>query len=213
MRTLAENFGFLMQGFGVNLLLAALAIPAGLLLAIPIAAARLSPLPWLYALATLYINVLRSSPLLMILFWLYFLAPLALGHQTGAFNSAVFALAIFESAYFAEILRSGIQSVPRGQTYAALATGLTSRQAYLRIVLPQALRSMRPSLLTQSIIAFQDTTLASVLGVLEVDQAAKIINQRELSPGALYGFVAVLFFVVCFMLSRGVARLDRRSAA
>ena len=212
MSVITSNAGFLLQGFATNALLAALAIPAGLILALPLAAARLSHRAILFYPATLFINGLRSMPLLMVLFWLYFLTPIIFGQETGAFNSAVFGLAIFEAAYFAEIVRGGIESVSRGQALAGLATGLRPLDVYVRIILPQAVRNMRPSLLTQSIIAFQDTTLASILGVVDVDQAAKIVNQRELQPGPLYSAIAVLYFGVCFTLSRGVARLDRRNA-
>lgn len=213
MSVVTSNAAFLLQGFATNALLAVLAIPAGFILALPLAAARLSRRPALFYPATLFINGLRSMPLLMVLFWLYFLTPIIFGQQTGPFNSAVIGLAIFEAAYFAEIVRGGIESVSRGQVLAGLATGLKPQDVYVRIVLPQALRNMRPSLLTQSIIAFQDTTLASILGVVDVDQAAKIVNQRELQPGPLYSAIAVLYFVVCFTLSRGVAGLDRRTAA
>jgi glutamate/aspartate transport system permease protein len=212
MNVVADNLGFLLQGFAVNMAIAVLAIPAGMLVAIPLALARLSRSAALYFPATVYVNVLRSSPLLMVLFWLYFLAPIVLGRQMGAFSSVVIGLSFFEAAYFAEIIRSGIQGVPIGQRLAGLATGLDAAQTYLRIILPQALRNMRPSLLTQSVIAFQDTTLASILGVLEIDQAAKVINSRELVPGPLYSFIALAFFVVCFVVSRAAARLDRAAS-
>jgi glutamate/aspartate transport system permease protein len=159
---------------------------------------------------TLYVNVLRSMPLIMVMFWLYFLAPILLGREVGAFNSALIALIIFEIAYFTEIVRAGIQSIPVGQKYAALSSGMRPWQVATRVILPQAIRRMLPSLTTQSIIAFQDTTLASVIGVLDISAAATILNSREGRPAVLYTLVAVIYFATCYALSGIVRWLEKR---
>ena len=211
MEVLLRNAGFILRGFGLNCVLVAIAIPLALPLGCALALARLSRVRVLYLAATAYVNVLRSSPLLMVMFWLYFLAPLVLGRQTGAFYSAAIALTLFEAAYFAEIIRGGIQSVEAGQARAALAAGLRPWQAAAYVVVPQAVQRMLPALATQSIVAFQDTTLASVIGVLEVAQTANVIMSREGNPVALYSMLAALYLVVCYTLSLGVRRLERRA--
>ena len=133
-----------------------------------------------------------------------------LGRQTGAFNAALLALIVFEIAYFTEIIRSGIQSIPVGQKYAALSSGMRPWQVATRVILPQAVRRMLPSLTTQSIIALQDTTLASVIGVLEISAAATVLNSREGNPAVFYSLTAVIYFVVCYCLSWIVRWLERR---
>ena len=205
-----ENAGFILRAFTINLLLAAIAIPLALPIAVLFAFGRMSQVKPIYYLVTLYVNVLRSMPLIMVMFWLYFLAPIVLGRQTGAFNAALLALIVFEIAYFTEIIRSGIQSIPVGQKYAALSSGMRPWQVATRVILPQAVRRMLPSLTTQSIIALQDTTLASVIGVLEISAAATVLNSREGNPAVFYSLTAVIYFVVCYCLSWIVRWLERR---
>ena len=206
----AHNIEFILQAFTINLLLAAIAIPLALPVAALFAFGRMSRFKPVYYFVTVYVNVLRSMPLIMVMFWLYFLAPIVLGRQTGAFNAALLALAIFEVAYFTEIIRAGIQSIPVGQKYAALSSGLRPWQGATGIILPQAIRRMLPSLTTQSIIALQDTTLASVIGVLEISAAATVLNSREGNPAVFYTLIAAIYFTVCYFLSLVVRWLERR---
>ena len=152
---------------GYNVRLTLIAIAIALPIACLFAFARLSPHWLLHAPSTAYVNVLRSSPLVMIMFWVYTTVPLVTGRPTSAYWSAQFALAAFEVAYFTEIVRAGLQSIPLGQRDAGFAIGLKPRQVARLIILPQAVRSMTPSLLTQGLIAFQDSTIASVISVLE----------------------------------------------
>jgi len=205
-----NNAGFILRAFTINLLLAAIAIPLALPIAALFAFGRMSRFKPVYYFVTIYVNVLRSMPLIMVMFWLYFLAPIVLGRQTGAFNAALLALAIFEIAYFTEIIRAGIQSIPVGQKYAALSSGMRPWQVATRVILPQAVRRMLPSLTTQSIIALQDTTLASVIGVLEISAAATVLNSREGNPAVFYSLTAIIYFVVCYCLSWTVRLLERR---
>lgn len=204
------NAGFILRAFAVNMLLAALAIPLALPIAALFAFGRISRIKPVYYLVTVYVHVLRSMPLIMVMFWLYFLAPIVLGRRTDAFNAALLALIIFEIAYFTEIIRSGIQSIPVGQKYAALSSGMRPWQVATRVILPQAVRRMLPSLTTQSIIALQDTTLASVIGVLEISAAATVLNSREGNPEVFYSLIAVIYFLVCYSLSLAVRWLERR---
>jgi glutamate/aspartate transport system permease protein len=196
-----------------NLCLTVTAIAVALPIACLFAVGRLSRLTIVYYPVTAYVNVLRSSPLLMIMFWAYYTGPMITGQPTSAYTAALIALAAFEVAYFTELIRAGLQSVSTGQRDAALAVGLRPTQAMRFVILPQALRRMLPSLLSQSIIAFQDSTIASVIGVSDVFQMTNIISAREQRPIELYTALAIIFFVLCFALSKLVRTLEARSGA
>jgi glutamate/aspartate transport system permease protein len=196
-----------------NVILTVTAIAIALPIACLFAIARLSRLPFVYYPVTAYVNVLRSSPLLMIMFWAYYTGPMLTGRPASAYTAALIALAAFEVAYFTELIRAGLQSVAASQRDAALATGLSHAQAMRFVVLPQALRRMLPSLVSQSIIAFQDSTIASVIGVTDVFQTTNIISAREQRPIELYTALAAIFFVLCYGLSKLVRMLEARSAA
>jgi glutamate/aspartate transport system permease protein len=196
-----------------NLCLTVTAIAFALPVACLFAVGRLSRLPFVYYPVTAYVNVLRSSPLLMIMFWAYYTGPMITGQPTSAYTAALIALAAFEVAYFTELIRAGLQSISAGQRDAALAIGLRPAQAMRFVILPQALRRMLPSLLSQSIIAFQDSTIASVIGVSDVFQMTNIISAREQRPIELYTALAVIFFVLCYALSKLVRTLEARSGS
>jgi His/Glu/Gln/Arg/opine family amino acid ABC transporter permease subunit len=193
-----------------NLCLTVSAIAIALPVACLFAVGRLSRHPFVYYPITAYVNVLRSSPLLMIMFWAYYTGPMITGAPTSAYTAALIALAAFEVAYFTELVRAGLQSIAAGQRDAALAVGLRASQAMRLVILPQALRRMLPSLLSQSIIAFQDSTIASVIGVTDIFATANIISAREQRPIELYTALAVIFFVLCYALSRLVRMLEAR---
>lgn len=211
MDLLHQSANVLLVGLKYNIVLTVLAILIALPISCLFAVARLSRFWIVYYPVTLYINVLRSSPLLMVLFWVYYTIPMLIGREINVFYAALAALAAFEVAYFAEFIRSGLQSISVIQRSAGLATGLRSWQVTRYIILPQALRKMVPSLLTQSIIAFQDSTLASVIGVREIFQTTKIINSREMQPILLYSVLAIGYFIMCYLLSRLVLEIERRT--
>ena len=194
----------------VNLCLTVTAIAIALPIACLFAVGRLSRHPFVYYPVTAYVNVLRSSPLLMIMFWAYYTGPMITGAPTSAYMAALIALAAFEIAYFTELVRAGLQSIATGQRDAALAVGLRPSQAMRFVILPQAVCRMLPSLLSQSIIAFQDSTIASVIGVSDVFAMANIISAREQPPIELYTALAVIFFVLCYGLSKLVRALEAR---
>ncbi|ALM85469.1 amino acid ABC transporter permease [Bordetella sp. N] len=205
-------------GMTFTLTLTALAGLAGLVLGTLLALMRLSPLKALSVPATIYVNTMRSIPLLLVIFWFYFLVPY-LGAwilrsprpiQVGAFNSAVITFSMFEAAYFCEIMRAGIQSIARGQFNAGLALGLTQRQTLISIVLPQAIRNMTPALLTRVIILFQDTSLVYVLALTDFLGAASKIGQRDGRLVELYVFVAVVYILISFLASQSVKLLEKR---
>lgn len=203
-------------GMTFSLTLTALAAILGLLLGTLLAICRMSSSKLIAVPATLYVNGMRSVPLLLVIFWFYFLAPYVgawLTHspmpvEVGAYRSAVITFTLFESAYFCEIMRAGIASISRGQMQAALALGLTQRQTMLTVILPQALRNMTPALLTRVITLFQDTSLVYVLSMSDFFGAASEIASRDGSTVQMYLFAAAVYFVICFGASRFVKRFD-----
>ena len=217
---IARALPYLLGGLQYTLQLTLVAAAGGIFFGTLLALARLSPLRPLALAAAGYVNLMRAVPLLLVIFWFYFLVPVLLQSltgaerppQIGAERSAYFTFIMFEAAYFCEIVRAGIQSVSRGQAAAGYALGLGYRQVMARIVLPQAFRNMLPVLLTQSIILFQDVSLVSLLNVTDFVGAAVKIAQRDSRVVEMYLFVAVVYFVLCTALSAGVRRLQRRIA-
>ena len=205
-------------GMSFTLTLTALAAVMGLVLGTVLALMRLSPYKIISVPAGIYVNVMRSVPLLLVIFWFYFLVPYIAAWMTGAsrpvrvgaFSSAIITFTLFEAAYFCEIMRAGIQSIARGQVSAGLALGLTARQTMQSVVLPQATRNMVPALLTRVIILFQDTSLVYVLSLTDFLGAASKIGQRDGRLVELYLFVAVVYLIICFSASRLVKYLERR---
>jgi polar amino acid transport system permease protein len=138
----------------------------------------------------------------MVIFWFWFLVPVAIGRPVPEYWVALAAFVIFEGAYIGEIVRAGIQSVPRGQIDAATATGLNYFQTMGSIILPQAIRNVIPSLVTQFIVLFKDTSLASIIGMMDLTKAAQTVSQRELRPFEMYIFIAVTYWVCTYSMSR-----------
>jgi glutamate/aspartate transport system permease protein len=165
---------------------------------------RLSSRPLIAAPAAGYVTLMRSVPLVLVLFWFYFLVPLAIGRPIGALVSALIAFVLFEAAFYCEIIRAGIGSVRAGQTEAALASGMRRGQALRLIVMPQALRAMTPLLLNQIIIVFQDTSLVYVVALRDFMTAASVVAARDGRPTEMYTLVAVVYLAICFSLSKAV---------
>ncbi|HXL45822.1 MAG: hypothetical protein AUH77_09490 [Candidatus Rokubacteria bacterium 13_1_40CM_4_69_39] len=217
---IVNNFAFLvvqgllgLGGFtGGTLRLAIPAIVLGFVLGIFIGIARLARAWWISLPATLYVEFFRGVPLVMVIFWIWFIIPQLLRRPIPEYGVALTAFVVFEAAYFGEIVRAGIQSVPRGQVEAATALGLTRAQSMRFVVLPQAIRNMVPSLVTQMIVLFKDTSLASIIGYVDLTKAAQIVNNREIRPFELYLFIAVVYFVFTYSMSRIAARFERRLA-
>jgi His/Glu/Gln/Arg/opine family amino acid ABC transporter permease subunit len=213
-----NNLGFLIfQGFlglgnftGGTLRLAVPAIMLGLFLGLFIGMGRLARSRWIHVPATLYVEFFRGVPLVMVIFWFWLVIPVFLGRSLPEYSVALAAFVIFEAAYFGEIVRAGIQSVPRGQAEAATATGLTGAQTMRYVVLPQALRNMIPALVTQSIVLLKDTSLASIIGYVDLTKAAQIVNNREIRPFELYLFIAIIYWLCSYGMSRYARHLERR---
>ena len=203
-----RNLPFLWTGLPLSLFLAALAILGGILLGSIMSMLRMSPIRPVAWLALAYVNFFRSVPLILVIFWIYFLVPLLLGRATGPFLSAWIAFTLFETAYYCEIIRAGVQSIPKGQINAGIATGMTRLQAMRHIVMPQAFRNMMPILLTQSIILFQDTSLVYVVTLRDFMTSVSTVANQELRLVELYLFAALVYFAICFTSSRFINRLD-----
>src|SRR5215467_8871778 len=203
-----------------TLLLTALATLGGIVIGTLLALMRLSGVPVLTVPAAAYVNLMRSVPFVLMIFWFYFLVPYigqwitrsAQPLQVGAFASCLITFTLFEAAFFCEIMRAGIQSIPRGQVAAALALGMNYPTTMGYIVLPQAFRNMIPVLLTQTIILFQDTSLVYVLSITDFLGAASKVAQRDGRLVEMYLFAALVYFLISFAASVLVRRLQRRVA-
>ncbi len=158
------------------------------------------------------INTLRGMPLLMVIFWAYFLLPGLLGHPVPEARTVITALTLFTSACMAQIVRAGIEGVPKGQTEAALSTGLRAWQALIYIVLPQGLRNMLPSFVNQFVSLIKDTSLAYIVGVSELTHTATQVNNRSMvHPTEIFLFVAVVYFMICYVVTGFSRHLERQT--
>lgn len=168
---------------------------------------------WVRYPAESFIQLVRGMPLLMVIFWLYFLLPAALGRPVAESWTVIAALTVFTSAYMSQIVRAGIAAIPAGQREAAMSTGLTERQAMLYVILPQALRNMIPSFVNQFVSLIKDTSLAFIVGVSELTHIATQVNNRTLvHPAEIFLFVAAVYFVICYALTAYSRYLERRLA-
>ncbi|MGK5046666.1 amino acid ABC transporter permease [Janthinobacterium sp. GB4P2] len=218
---ISRSWVYLFQtGMVFTLKLTALAMVGGIVLGTLLALMRLSSNRLISGVASSYVNLIRSIPLVLVIFWFYFLVPYIAAWviganepvKVGAFSSALITFIMFEAAYYCEIMRSGIQSIPRGQVWAGQALGMNYAQTMGSIVLPQAFRNMIPVLLTQTIVLFQDVSLVYVLSIPDFVGAASKIAQRDGRLVEMYVFVAVVYFVLCYALSFLVKRLQKRVA-
>jgi glutamate/aspartate transport system permease protein len=203
---------FILKGLAFSVQLTLIAMVGGIAIGTLLALMRLSSKKWLVLPAAFYVNTLRSIPLVMVILWFFLLIPLLIGRPLGAELSALVTFTLFEAAYYSEIMRAGIQSVPKGQVYAAYAVGMTYRQCMQLIVLPQALRNMLPVLLTQTIILFQDTSLVYAIGAYDLLKGFEVAGKNYNRPVETYLVAAVVYFVICFSLSLLVRRLQKRIA-
>jgi His/Glu/Gln/Arg/opine family amino acid ABC transporter permease subunit len=215
---IAGNWRFLivqgLLGFGAfgggTLRLAIPAIVLGFLLGVLVGLCRLSQRAWIHYPAVVYVEFFRGVPLVMVIFWFWFLVPQITGERLPEYTVALTAFVVFEAAYLGEIVRAGIQSVSRGQSEAATATGLSYGQTTLHVILPQAIRNMIPSLVTQFIVLFKDTSLASIIGMMDLTKAAQTVSQREIRPFEMYLFIAVVYWLCTYGMSRLSRWLEKR---
>lgn len=202
--------GFVLKGLIFSVQLTIIAMIGGIALGTLLALMRLSGKKWLVLPAAFYVNTLRSIPLVMVILWFFLLIPLLIGRPMGAELSAIITFTVFEAAYYSEIMRAGIQSVPKGQVYAGYAVGMTYPQCMQLVVLPQAFRNMLPVLLTQTIILFQDTSLVYAIGAYDLLKGFEVAGKNFNRPVETYLVAAVVYFIICFSLSMLVRRLQQR---
>ncbi len=208
------------EGMTFTVTLTVLAMTGGIVFGTLLAMMRLSSFRPLSIAAGAYVNLMRSIPLVLVIFWFFFLVPYIGAWilrepnpvKVGAWMSSVITFTMFEAAYYCEIMRAGIQSIPRGQVWSGYALGLNYWQTMGKIVLPQAFRNMLPVLLTQTIILFQDTSLVYVISATAFLGAASKIANRDYRLVEMYSFVAVVYFVISYGLSTLVKQFQNRIA-
>ena len=203
---------FVLKGLYFSVMLTVVATIGGILFGTVLALMRLSGKKWLVVPATIYVNGMRSIPLVMVILWFFLLVPLIIGRPIGAEVSAIITFVAFEAAYFSEIMRAGIQSIPRGQVFAGQALGMTYGQNMKLVILPQAFRNMLPVLLTQTIILFQDTSLVYAIGAYDMLKGFEVAGKNFGRPIEAYLAAAVLYFIICYALSWTVKRLHQKIA-
>ncbi|NRF67803.1 amino acid ABC transporter permease [Aquincola sp. S2] len=201
---------FVAKGAIYSVQLTLVAMIGGITLGTLLALMRLSGRSALVVPAAAYVNTMRSIPLVMVILWFFLLIPLVIGRPMGAEISAVITFTLFEAAYYSEIMRAGIQSVPRGQVHAGYAVGMTYPQCMSLVVLPQAFRNMLPVLLTQTIILFQDTSLVYAIGAYDMLKGFEVMGKNFNRPVETYLVATVVYFVICFGLSTLVRRLQKK---
>lgn len=216
----AQAFPFLLQGLIFSLELTVVGFVGGLILGTGLAMVRHLDVPVAARVAGVYITLMRAIPLIMVLFWFFFLVPLVLMWVTGAPRpvpigpvwTAFITFTLFEAAYYAEIIRAGLNSIPKGQYEASKALAMSTAKTYRLVILPQVFRTVSPILLTQTIILFQDTSLVYVLSITDLLGAASKVAQRDARLVEMYLTVAVVYMVICSLASQLVATLRKRYA-
>lgn len=203
---------YILKGLVFSVQLTVLATIGGIIFGTFLALMRLSGKPALVYPATFYINTMRSIPLVMVILWFFLLMPMLIGRPIGADLSAMITFIAFEAAFFSEIVRAGIQSIPRGQVYAGEALGMTYGQNMRLIVLPQAFRNMLPIFMTQTIVLFQDTSLVYAIGAYDLLKGFEIAGKNFGRPIETYILAALTYFVICFSLSKAVRIIQAKVA-
>jgi glutamate/aspartate transport system permease protein len=203
---------FILKGLLFSIQLTLIATLGGVIFGTLLALMRLSNQKVLTPIATWYVNIMRSIPLVMVILWFFLLMPSIIGRSIGAELSAYITFIAFEAAFFSEIIRAGINSVPQGQNLAANALGMNYQQKMSLIILPQAFRNMIPVLMTQTIILFQDTSLVYAIGAYDLLKGFEVAGKNYGRPIESYLLAAIVYFVICFTLSSIVKKLQQKIA-
>lgn len=206
-----KAFPLLVDGLWLNVQLTALAATGGIVLGTLLAIARLSRSSLLRMAAAAYVDAFRALPILLVIFWFYFLVPLLLGRPVGSFASVLIGFTLFEAAYFCEIVRAGIQGLPAGQILAGKALGMTSFATMQHVILPQAFRAMLPVFLSQVIILFQDTSLVYVVGLYDIVTTSSALGSRDGRLVEYYIATAALLYAICSLATFLINRLASQS--
>ena len=203
---------FILKGLLFSIQLTIIATLGGIIFGTLLALMRLSNQRILSTIASWYVNIMRSIPLVMVILWFFLLMPSIIGRSIGAELSAYITFIAFEAAFFSEIIRAGINSVPQGQNHAAYALGMNYQQKMSLIILPQAFRNMIPVLMTQTIILFQDTSLVYAIGAYDLLKGFEVAGKNYGRPIETYLLAAVVYFVICFSLSNIVKKIQQKVA-
>ncbi|HJV67275.1 MAG TPA: amino acid ABC transporter permease [Geomonas sp.] len=219
---IADNFTYFMigrypngplGGLGLTVYLAVVSCVLSLFGGLILGLLSISRNRWIRIPVTVFINTVRGLPLLMVIFWMYFLLPMLLGKATPESYTVIMGLTLFTSAYMSQIVRAGIEGIPKGQTEAALSTGLKPWQAMVYVVLPQGLRNMIPSFVNQFVSLIKDTSLAFIVGVSELTHVATQISNRTMAyPTEIFMFIAAVYFVICYAFTSLSRALERKLA-
>ena len=204
--------GFILKGLWFSITLTIVATLGGIFFGTILALMRLSGRKWLDVPASIYVNGMRSIPLVMVILWFFLLVPFIIGRPIGAEYSAIITFIAFEAAYFSEIMRAGIQSIPRGQVFAGQALGMSYGQNMKLVILPQAFRNMLPVLLTQTIILFQDTSLVYAIGAYDLLKGFETAGKNFGRPIETYLMATVTYFIISYSLSSVVKSINRKIA-
>jgi polar amino acid transport system permease protein len=198
-------------GIGLTLYLAVASCVLSLFGGLILGLLSVSRRRWISWPSMLVINTIRGVPLLMVIFWMYFLLPAIFGKGFSETGTVIMALTFFTSAYMSQIVRAGIEGIPKGQMEAAVSTGLKHWQAMVYIILPQGLRNMIPSFVNQFVSLIKDTSLAFIVGVSELTHVATQINNRTMAfPTEIFFFIAVIYFILCFAFTSLSRNLEKR---
>ena len=212
LNVVTDNWWFLVQGFNATLVVTGAALAIGVVLGLPLGMARLSKRRWLSAPTVAYIEVFRNTPALVQLIWIYYCLPILVGINMTAIVSCSVALGLNAAAYIAEIFRAGIQSIDRGQVDASRSLGMSYFQAMRKVVLPQAFRRMIPAFVNETVSLIKYSSLVSVLGVADLTYQAQALSTTTYRPIEVFTFVAILYFLLCTLLSFFARRLELRLA-
>jgi glutamate/aspartate transport system permease protein len=209
---IVRNASFLVDGLLLSLILTLVGVIGGFAVGTALALVRLFTGVIGNRVVDVYVFVFRAIPLILVIFWFYFMVPLILGRPVGAWISAIVAFTLFEAAYYSEILRAGLKSVRAGQLNAALASGMSRAQALRYVIFPQAFAAMIPIFLTQAIILFQDTSLVFVVSLHDFLTATTIIANRDGRLIEAYTFACLVYYLICLAATAGVEKLKRTFA-
>lgn len=205
-----KNYGVLLEGLGTTLKITLLSLIIASIIGIVFGLLNVSHNKILRLIATIYIDIIRGTPVIVLAFFIYFGIPVALGIRLDAMTAGIITLSLNAGAYMAEIVRAGIQSVDKGQMEAARSLGLPYGKAMTKVILPQALRTMTPSIINQFIITLKDTSILSVIGIRELTKNGQIIIAANYEPLRMWAIIAVMYLVVITILSKVSKSIERR---
>ena len=205
-----NNMPFLLDGLWLTLTISFLALAISMVLGLLVAVVRLSKNRGISFVGATYVEIFRDTPVLVQLFWVYYVLPILLDIRISAFNAALIGLTLHSAAFLGEIYRAGIQAVPSGHGEAAKVLGLSPVQTFIRIVMPQAFRTILPPLVNNFVDLIKLSSLASVFAVGEVTRKATELSAATFRPLEIFTFIAVIYFFICWPLSLGMRRLEKR---